>query len=171
MKTRLQEIAKSYDLNPHGPGITIPTFPSQIGHGCEKSPEVEEYLTPPVIAWDPLLRCSDIFQNGLCCPHESHASQPAMLFPRKGKDGHLPRKLYGEDCMVFLMSRVYVCPHGYELTAHDPRIPEHLSTMNCKMPFVLSHKSGETRELLNSINSLASAGLTFAEIERHLAQK
>lgn len=26
-------------------------------------------------------------------------------------------------------------------------------------------------ELLNSINSLASSGLTFAEIERHLAQK
>jgi len=46
MKTRLKEIAKSYELNPHGAEIIIPTFSSKIGHGCEKFPEVEEYLQP-----------------------------------------------------------------------------------------------------------------------------
>ena len=50
-----------------------------------------------------------------------------MMVPKKWKDGrsvsrHLPRKLYEEDYMVLLMSRVYICPHGHELAAHDPRI-------------------------------------------------
>ena len=67
------------------------------------------------------------------------------------------------------MSRVYVCSHGHELAAHDPRILERLPT-DFKMPFFLSHKSGVTTEFLNSVNSLASAGLTFSEVERHLAQ-
>ena len=71
--------------------------------------------------------------------------------------------------MVLLMSRVYVCSHGHELAAHDPRILERLPT-DFKMPFFLSHKSGVTTEFLNSVNSLASAGLTFSEVERHLAQ-
>ena len=71
--------------------------------------------------------------------------------------------------MVLLTSRVYVCSHGHELAAHDPRILERLPT-DFKMPFFLSHKSGVTTEFLNSVNSLASAGLTFSEVERHLAQ-
>ena len=136
---------------------------------------VEEFLTPPVIVWDPLLQCSEVFPNGLCCPHESHASQPSLLFPRKWKDGHsdkqLPRKLYGEDCVVLLMSRVYVCKDWHEIAAHDPAVLEHLSAVNYKIPFALSHRSGVTIQLLNLISSLACVGLTFAEIERHLAQK
>jgi len=74
MKTCFKEIAKSYELNPHGAKIIIPTFSSKIGHGSETFPEVEEYLTSPIIVWDPLLQCSNIFQNGSCCPQESHVS-------------------------------------------------------------------------------------------------
>lgn len=86
MKTCLKTIAESYERNPYGAEIVLPS----MSHGCEKLPALtmEEYLTPPVIVWDPLLQCSDIFPNGLCCPHESHASQLVMLVPKKWKDGH-----------------------------------------------------------------------------------
>ena len=82
----------------------------------------------------------------------SHASESSLLVPKnsKWKDGHsdkqLPRKLYGENCVVLLMNRVYVCEYGHEI--------EHVSAVNYKMPFALSHKSGVTLDLLNLINSL-----------------
>ena len=56
MKTRLKDIADSYELNPHGAEIKIPTFSSKISLGCEKLRDVVEHLNPPLIAWDPLLQ-------------------------------------------------------------------------------------------------------------------
>ena len=37
--------------------------------------------------------------------------------------------------------------------------------------FYLSHRSGITVNLAHEVNSLASTGLTFSEIERHVAQR
>ena len=47
MKTRLKDISKSYELNPHRAEIIIPAFSSKISHGSEKMRDVEEHLNPP----------------------------------------------------------------------------------------------------------------------------
>ena len=69
---------------------------------------------------------------------------------------------------MLLVSRVYVCPQGHKLPAHDPRIRQHL-TDKC-VPFVLSHKGGVTMGFMDQVNSLASAGMNFSKIEKYFAQ-
>ena len=64
--------------------------------------------------------------------------------------------------------RVYVCPQGHELPSHDPRIGQHLTDK--RIPFVLSHKDGVTMGFMDQVNSLASAGMNFSEIEKYFAQ-
>jgi hypothetical protein len=70
---------------------------------------------------------------------------------------------------VLLVSRVYVCAEGHEILAHDPWIFDKIPLDI--VPFYLSHKSGVTRNFVSATISLASSGLTFAEIERHVAQE
>ena len=117
----------------------------------------------------------DVFHNGFCCPHESHAGEvAAQLKPQKWKDGgserDMPRKIYGRDGVVLLsVSRVHVCPQGNEITAHDSRILVHLPT-DKNNPFILSHKSGVTMGFMNEVNSLARSGMHVSEIEKHFAQ-
>ena len=81
----------------------------------------------------------------------------------------MPRKLYGRDSVVLLVSRVYVCPQGHEIPAHDPRILNSLPN-DKNIPFILSHKSGVTIGFMNQVNSLASSGMNFSEIEKYFAQ-
>ena len=96
---------------------------------CEeekKYPSAEKYLLPPVILRDPFMQYPNVFDDGLSCPHDSHAGEAREhLTAKKWKDGHserdAPRKLYGRDNVVLLVSRVYVCPQGHELPPHDPR--------------------------------------------------
>ena len=168
----LENLVACFELKPHGPEIVYPNPGTYYDEN--KYPAAEEYLFPPVIVWDPFVQHPDVFHNGFCCPHESHAGEAAApLKPKKWKYGgserDMPRKIYGRDGVVLLVSRVYVCPQGHEITAHDSRILVHLPT-DRNNPFILSHKSGVTMGFMNEVNSLARSGMNFSEIEKHFAQ-
>ena len=96
----------------------------------------------------------------------------AQLKPRKWKDGRSerdgPRKLYGRDSVVLLVSRVYVCPQGHEIPAHDPRILNSLPN-DKNIPFILSHKSGVTIGFMNQVNSLASSGSNISNTRKSVS--
>lgn len=158
-----------FEQNPHGPDIITPILPTRL----QKQPKSTEYLLPPVIIWDPLLQFPHIFAHQFYCDKDSHSTRCVPLTPKRWKNGlsekDSPRKIYGKDSTVLLVSRVYVCCEGHEIIAHDPSIVDKLPPEN--VPFYLSHKSGVTRDLANTINSLANTGLTFTEIERHVAQE
>ena len=62
-----------------------------------------------------------------------------------------------------------MCRQGHEVIGHDTRILEKIP--DSKVPFYLFHRSGITVNLVHEVNSLASTGLTFSEIERHVAQR
>ena len=169
----LANLITSFELKPHGPELVLPN-PSTYCNGEKKYPVAEDYLFPPVIVWDPFVQHADVFDSGFCCPHESHEGEAvAQLKPRKWKYGRSerdgPRKLYGRDSVVLLVSRVYVCPQGHEIPAHDPRILNSLPN-DKNIPFILSHKSGVTIGFMNQVNSLASSGMNFSEIEKYFAQ-
>ena len=129
----------------HGSEVICPNAPRKPCEEEKKYRSAEKYLLPPVVLWDPFVQYPNVFDDGLSCPHDSHAGEAREhLTAKKWKDGHserdAPRKLYGRDNVVLLVSCVYVCPQGHELPAHHPRIRQHL-TDKC-IPFVLSHKGG-----------------------------
>ncbi len=121
----------------------------------------------PFIAISQRILCPNLYNK------ECHSAGCVSLIPRRWKNGHsekdAPRQLYGKECSVLLVRRVYVCAKGHEILAHDLWILD-------KIPvdivlFYLSHKSGVTCNFVSATISLASSGLTFAEIERHVAQE
>ena len=63
MKSCLKKIAESYERNPHGPEIIFSKHSMKIGHSDEKLSflQIEEFLTQPVTACNPLLQCSVVF--------------------------------------------------------------------------------------------------------------
>ena len=84
---------------------------------CEeekKYPSAEKYFLPPVILWDPFMQYPNVFDDGLSCPHDSHAGEAREhLTAKKWKDGHserdAPRKLYGRDNVVLPLSESRLC--------------------------------------------------------------
>ena len=170
VKEYLVNVSKLYEQNPHGPDVLTPSLPTS---SLKQPINSAEYLLPPVIVWDPLLQFPNIFCHQFYCSKDSHSTCCVPLIPKRWKNGlsekDAPRKLYGKNCTVLLVSRVYVCCKGHEIIAHDPCIVDKIVPEN--VPFYLSHKSGVTLDLANTINSLANTGLTFTEIGRHVAQE
>ena len=74
-----------------------------------------------------------------------------------------------KNSFVLLVSRVYMCSEGHEILAHDSGTVDKIPLES--VPFYLSHKSRVTCKLVSAVISLASLGLTFAEVERYVAQQ
>lgn len=79
-------------------------------------------------------------------------------------EGKQPRILHGMNNIVYLVSAVYTCDNQHQIMAHDELI---LSTLSSKMttPFVLFHRTGFTRELVDMIIALTRKGMNFYKIE------
>ena len=143
----------------------------------EAMPVPTEYQIPSLILWDPLNKYSHYNKNGFNCPHESHqgcAFVPVLNISTErwndgSKERYTPRSLYDLKGRVLLVSRIYTCSAGHEFQAHDERITKMLPLMNY-VPFVLSNRAGFSIDLYNTINTLASAGLPFRQIETTIAQ-
>lgn len=172
VKEYLLKTTAFYEQQPHGPDIISPPLPT-ASVTASTIPKPGQYLLPPVIVWDPLLQFPNVFNGQILCNKECHSNCCAPLIPKRWKNGQsekdAPRHLYGKECFVLLVSRVYICGDGHEILAHDPWIVDKIPLES--VPFYLSHKSGVTRKLVSLIISLASSGLTFAEVERHVAQQ
>ena len=76
----------------------------------------------------------------------------------------MPRKIYGLSSMVLLVGQILHCGNGHQITTYDPRIVDMFSDRMC-VPFVLFHRSGVTRELVQQIFTQASLGTHFKDIE------
>ena len=126
----------------------------------------EDYVVHDIILWDPLSVSSNIT---LCCPNcLEYSGMNQSLRAIRWKDGRTkcdePRRLYGLTNNVLLVSRVYVCDRKHQIIAHDPYVLSQVKGI-LRIPFVLFHKAGVTRELHSFIISHANAGLTISEIQ------
>ena len=101
----LRNLIVCYEQKPHGSEVIFPNAPRKPCEEEKKYPSAEKYLLPPVILWDPFMQYPNVFDDGLSCPHDSHASEAREhLTAKKWKDGHserdAPRKLYGRDVVL-----------------------------------------------------------------------
>ncbi len=124
-----------------------------------------------IILWDPITQ----FKIDLACPHYIKVQITNQLHVTRWKDGtsprDQPRKLYCIQKCVLLVSRVYRCPVGHQILAHDPWLLQvTASKISSQIPFVLFHKSGVTRELFLYIFTHVQAGVKLTDIERLISQ-
>lgn len=128
-------------------------------------PTPSPYLLPNVIIWDPFVQFPNIFTNDVKCPRCKDSVN--FLKPVGWKDGrlrrHTPRTIFGKTGVVLVVSREYLCCKGHEVSAHHPEILE-MFPLQSMIPFILSHKSGMTRELLEEIIAMIRNKLSFVQV-------
>ena len=122
------------------------------------------------MVWDPLT--ANAYQRSLQCPLcQVSSTLDVTIHWTDGRSARLqPRKLYASSCSVLLLSRVYKCSKcNQQYLSHDPRILEEVQRFY-PIPFVLMHRCGFTRELVNLIFGLVNQGMPFYSIETLLPQ-
>ena len=74
-----------------------------------------------------------------------------------------PCLLHASAHTVFLVGAVYVCEYGHQILSTDPRIlmliPDHL------IPFVLLHRTGFLKDVLQTVILLVQEGLSLRAAE------
>lgn len=149
------------------PTVVIPPMPV-INE--EWLPEREKYILLPYILFHPLAQMPFLFRDApLVCPICQKDGETSTLAStdnwRDGRNSRSqPRLIYGMDCVVLLVSKVYKCPNGHnEIPANDPDIIKGIP--NSYLPFLLTHKSGLTTRLLRFVEDLIDSGVSINMVE------
>jgi hypothetical protein len=97
--------------------------------------DIETYLLPHTLIWNPLQQYPTVFPEGVECPKcKSHVQFSQWNVGRSVNHG--PRLLHELTYMVLLVPAVYVCANGHELVSTDPHILEQFPEQEC-IPFIL----------------------------------
>lgn len=151
------------------PVVVKPSLPAVTN---EWLPDPERYMTLPYIMFHPLVQFPSFFrQSPILCPVcQKDGVMSALTSTDKWRGGRnarsatQPRLIYGIDCPVLLVSKVYKCPNGHsEIPANDPDIIKRIPQSH--LPFMLTHKSGLTTELLLYVEDLIDSGVSIGAIE------
>ena len=131
--------------------------------GGEHVGDPEAYRIPPVILWNPLVQT----QCDLACP--TCRSSLRTWRWNDGRSPHsMPRSIFSVQERVLLVSCVYLCGNNHQVIAHDAELLKSVRQAGVRIPFILFHKSGMTKELHNFVSSSIQAGLCIQDIESML---
>ena len=80
------------------------------------------------------------------------------------------RRLYGVYKQVLLVTSMFRCSSAqkHELLGYDPRLLRSLPKLD--VPFLLFHRAGTTRELVDLILQETSQGIKIHQIQDNIAQ-
>lgn len=137
-------------------------FSDIISHPVAES-DIDSFCTPSIILWNPYLIYPQIIQSQL---RKCHCGKSLKL--KYWNDGSSESKqpciLHGMRNIVYLVSAVYGCNNHHKIMAHDEKI---LDLFPCKtvVPFMLFHRTGFTRQLVNMVLAFARKGINFYNIE------
>jgi hypothetical protein len=122
------------------------------------------YLVVPVYMWD----SARSLQDARCvhCRGQHIASRlyATDMWNNGHTERHSPRVLFGINTRFYLVSRIYRCRYNHRVSTSHPSVLELLQPI--EQPFILLHRSGFTRQLLNFINNFADNGLSFTKIQQ-----
>ena len=148
-------------------GIYYHKLPIFIANKQTK-PELQEYCMTDVIFWDLAVICHEKgIPLKLFCPECNSKLSPIPLGPRKR---FMMRRLYGIHKMVWLITSLFRCcsAQKHELLGYDPRLLRCLPKLD--VPFLLFHRAGTTRQLVDLILQETRQGVKIHQIQDNLAQ-
>jgi hypothetical protein len=111
---------------------------------CSEPDEV----CPRVTIWDPIVQ----YKLTLKCPEHNCSLRLSHRWTDSAKK--LPRAVYDLNGCVFLCVRIYKCEssHGHHfIISTDQDLLNQAGKKQIEVPFVLAHRSGLTRNLLNYV--------------------
>lgn len=138
--------------------VVVPPEP-EVG----KNVEIELDL-PAVILWNPYVSHSQIFTSQITICEKCQCQLQESYWLDGSSESKQPRILHDMNRLVVLVSAVYSCDNNHRIIAHDERILQIFPSPDF-VPFVLLHRTGFTRSLVNLCYNLVSQGLNFQRIE------
>ena len=118
-------------------------------------------LLPRVTIWNPLVQFPSLFSQGLSC-----FTCGRLLVAGRWNTGcrtsTQPRVLHDPESIVMLIANNYRCSNGHNTLSYDPRILSLIPSDT--VPFLLSHKSGYTNQLMKIVLGLTEQGNDFSKI-------
>ena len=152
---------------------TLITAPQPSPTITENSDNAVQMLCPRILLWSPLEQFQSFLLSVVVCAVCKAAGNNSGLIPSRWQDGsserHQPRKIHDSRGIVLLVSRVYKCVRGHEILGHDPSVllcvPKHLQ------PFLLWHKTGVTKQLVEDISTFVETGIPILSIESLLLKQ
>lgn len=126
------------------------------------------YILPHVLLWNPLQQ----FQHlQMVCVHEQCSLSPLVLKCWKMGQTHSlqPRILHTSEHTILLVSALYVCPVGHEVSSTDPRLMDYVDVSH-NIPFILLHRTGFVRNFVHTVIELAQQGMTLRSVEKFIQQ-
>lgn len=161
---RIQAICRMAEHNPMSfPPVPVPT----VYLDCATAPnDPMSHLIPPILLWAPTEQFPSLFPNGILCPMcEENPSQLQLYGWKDGSGGsrNEPRKIHGICNVILLVSRVYKCNKGHEISASNPKIIA-CHPIPQLIPFQLWHITGFTVDFIDYVVSLVTAGVSLGTI-------
>lgn len=124
----------------------------------------EDFLLPSVILWNPLLSYTHIFPPGSIKCFDCGKMMHGGYWNDGSSAARQPRTLQGIGNVVLLVSAVYVCDNRHRLLAHDKIVLDKFPTSSM-IPFLLLHRTGFTRDLVDMCISVCRRGINFYNLE------
>lgn len=114
-------------------------------------PDLNVYVLPNAIVCEPHQQLVQFLPPDFFCPICNEHGTAVLLKPKGWKDGRLrrlmPRQITGISGRFLIISRVYSCSAGHEINGHNPSVLAMIGSTR-RIPFILSDRTGVTRELL-----------------------
>ena len=121
------------------------------------------HFLSPVIIWNPLKQFPTLFSTtGISCSkckwlmHEGQWNTGCHAYDH-------PRILHDMNSIVVLIGVSYRCPNSHKMLSYDPQL---LSLVSKKytVPFVLSHKTGFTQKMMQTVLGMIEQGSEFTSV-------
>lgn len=142
------------------PPLPVPQHSSELS-------DINCYIQPHVLLWNPLQQFPNIH---ITCIRDHCSLFPlSVKYWRIGQTQSLqPRVIHTTDYIVLLVSPVYKCPVGHEVSSTDPKIIDLLGEHN--VPFILFHKTGLMKNFEESVIEFVKQGMSLRSIECFIQQ-
>ena len=132
--------------------------------------QTENFYMPPVILWNPYLIYPQFITPGsIKC---TICGSP--LLEGYWNDGSSaskqPRIIHGVDRMVLLVCAVYICDNRHKMVSCDEIVLK-MFPLKTTIPFYLLHRTGITRDLLDTLVSLCKRGVNFYSMESYIMER
>ena len=124
---------------------------------------------PAVILWDPCTTHSQFLTSEVMKCTVCGVSM-SLIYWLDGTSSKQPRLLHSFDRIVLLVSAVYGCVNKHTVLAHDEAILKYFPIQSL-VPFVLFHRTGFTRDLVDTCMAFIRKGVNFHNMESIILER
>lgn len=147
-------------------GVVTPPFPP---FGVREIHEDNFYL-PAVLLWNPIVTHPHFVIQRLNKCHHCGLPMHEGQWNDGSSSSTQPRILHGIGNVVYLVTAVYSCDNNHRILAHDETLLQCFPSQTL-IPFVLLHRTGFTRELIDMCTMLIRNGVNFYKMESLILQQ